>query len=242
MVTNLLKYFKDLRENYDNVKNIEGFVADDYWGDTDYIPESFKQGDRIVNPCYKYNPHGENKYDQECVKKTLEESTSPEQTKVLKKVFGIDTPATTQGTPDTPGTSDTPVTPVTPVAPTTPVAPVAPVVPTDNLCSANILDFQCNKNLKIVIWCLIIVCVLLVISFIVYIMYNSKQKENGTSITPITHVAKSATTDHIPPSPTTADVSKTYVGSPQKMKYQNNSNQKEGFLKRLIGGKSKRKN
>jgi hypothetical protein len=240
MVTNLLKYFKDLRENYDNVKNIEGFVADDYWGDTDYIPESFKQGDRIVNPCYKYNPHGENKYDQECVKKTLEESTSPEQTKVLKKVFGIDTPATTQGTPDTPGTSDTPVTPVTPVAPTTPVAPVAPVVPTDNLCSANILDFQCNKNLKIVIWCLIIVCVLLVISFIVYIMYNSKQKENATSITPIKHFAKSTTTDHIPPSPTTADVSKTYVG--QKMKYQNNSNQKEGFLKRLIGGKSKRKN
>ena len=71
-------------------------------------------------------------------------------------------------------------------------------------------------------------------------MYNSKQKENATSITPIKHFAKSTTTDHIPPSPTTADVSKTYVG--QKMKYQNNSNQKEGFLKRLIGGKSKRKN
>jgi len=242
ITTNLLNYFKDLRENYDNFKNIEGFVADDYWDDTDYIPDSFKQGDSIINPCYKYNPNPneENQLDQECVKKTLEESTSPEQTVVLKKVFGIDTPASTTSvttvTPTTPVTTVTPTTPDTSVTPTTPDTTVAPTV--DNLCSGNILDFQCNKNLKIVIWCLIILCGLLVISFIVYIMYNSKHTTEYE--TPVKHfIKKNTATDHIVSSPTTVDVS--FSPPPAKMKYQN-TNQREGFLKRMIGGKTKRKN
>jgi hypothetical protein len=242
ITTNLLNYFQDLRENYDNFKNIEGFVADDYWEDTDYIPDSFKQGNSITNPCYKYNPNPneENQLDQECVKKTLEESTSPEQTVVLKKVFGIDTPAsTTPVTTVTPTTSVTTITPTTPDALATPTTPDTTVAPTiDNLCSGNILDFQCNKNLKIVIWCLIILCALLVISFIVYIMYNSKQKEHTPKYTtPVKHLIKNTTSDRIASSPTT-NVSFSPL---PPVKYQN-TDQRDGFLKRMIGGKTKRKN
>lgn len=223
ITTNLLEYFKDLRENYDNFKTIEGFVADPFWGDTDYIPDSFKKDGKISNPCYKYDPSKEHYYDQECVKNVLAESTSPQQTAVLKKVFNIDTPATT-----TPETTEQPVTTLTPVTTTPTTTPVVPnVVPdttTADLCNGNILDFQCNKNLKILIWCLIIVCVLLVISFIIYIMYNSKQKENTT---PVKELYTTPTIPYSPP--------------PPKMKYQNNTNQREGFLKRMLGGKNRRK-
>jgi uncharacterized integral membrane protein len=258
ITTNLLEYFKDLRENYDNFKNIEGFVVDPFWGDTDYIPESFKQDGKIVNPCFKYNSNEVNQLDQECVKRILSESTSSQQTAALKKVFNIDIPATTTPvttemkqpvTPTvatkqpvttltpattTPTTTPATTTPTTTPATTTPVA--TSTSPTtspnlkeiDDLCSGNILDFKCNKNLKILIWCLIIVCVLLVISFIIYIMYNSKQKENTTPVKEL----------YTTSSPTT-DVS--FSPPPPKMKYQNNTNQREGFLKRMLGGKNRRK-
>ena len=270
ITTNLLKYFQDLRENYDNFKNIEGFVVDPFWGDTDYIPDSFKQDGKIVNPCFKYNPDGVNKLDQECVKKTLEDSTSPQQTAALKKVFGIDssdkiwpapvttekpvTPQVTTEKPVTPSVAtENPVTPTVttekPVTPSVgteqPVTPpvtteqpvTTPVTPTNSipekttdLCSENILDFKCYKNLKILIWVLIIVCVLLIISFIVYV-YNSKQKECKTPATPVKELYTVSSPKDVPFSP-----------PPPKMKYQNNTNQREGFLKRLLGGKNRRKN
>ena len=243
--TNLLKYFTDLRENFDSVKNIEGFVADPFWGDTDYIPDSFKDGDRIVNPCLKYDPDRVNQLDQECVKEIMAASTSPEQTKALAKVFGIDSPATVTTTPPavttvpptvtttpsptvttTPTTSPT-VTTTSTIPPTVTTEPTTTPVPLvivpDDTCSNNILDFQCNKNLKILIWCLIIACVFLILSFIIYVMYTSQNSGNTTALV----------TENVETIPTTDRVGNNNIN------YQNKN--KQDFLTRMIGGKSKRR-
>jgi hypothetical protein len=255
--TNLLKYFTDLRENFDNVKNIEGFVADPFWGDTDYIPDSFKDGDRIVNPCLKYDPDRVNQLDQECVKEIMAASTSPEQTKALEKVFGIDSPATVTNTTPSPAVTTTPpstettspavtTTPpstettsptVTTTSPTvTTTSPVVISVPTtlpDDTCSNNILDFQCNKNLKILIWCLIIACVFLILSFIIYVMYTS-QKSGNTTVLATEMGEMIQTNTNAPQKIPSVD----RVGN-NNINYQNKN--KQDFLTRMIGGKSRKK-
>jgi len=179
MSGNLLKYLIGLRENFENVKNIEEFVADEYWEDTDYIPDSFKDGDTIKNPCFKYDADRVNQLDQACVQRVLSESKSPDQTRVLKKVFGIeDSVVPVNSVKETKPTVTTTEPKKSTEEPKKSTEEPKEQSTNDDNCSGNILNFECNKNLKILIWCLIALVVLLVFSFIIYAMSSTKTNQD----------------------------------------------------------------
>ena len=159
---NLLEYFVKIRENFDNIKYIENFVADPYWGDTSNIPASWKHKDgRVYDPKLEYDP--DSLYDDR------EDNDTYDSLKPLLK--GFDKTKTTKYTDED---AEEKIEEDEKDA-------LFKEKDDEEECSDNILDLSCNKNFKMMIWVLIFISLILFVILIVFIarkfMGNSKPVE-----------------------------------------------------------------
>jgi hypothetical protein len=156
---NLLEYFVNLKENFDNIKYIENFEADPYWGDTSNIPDSWKHKDgRVYDPKLEYDPNA--LYDDR------EDNDTYDYLKPLLE--NVDKTKTTKYTDEDAKEKIT-----------------DNEEEDEEECSDNILDLSCNKGFKMMIWGLILLSLIFFIILIVFIARKFMSDSTQISSQPV---------------------------------------------------------
>ena len=170
----LIRYFQNIRENFDNLDVIETFGVNEALTysadplDIDYL-ENIKNNYESTNG-YEYD---ENAVDED---PTTPPSTVPPTTAPPSTV-----PPATASLPTTiPGTLAPPVT----LPEDTPAKDLPQQTLPGQCSSKDLLDFDCYKNLKILLWFLLIIVTIVIISFLVYLV-NKLVKINNNSGTSV---------------------------------------------------------
>ena len=172
----VLEYFKKIKENYENIKTIEGFEIEYCWGETSNIPPpSWTHEDgRVYDPKYKYNSlyyQSSNITSNQLPVVAANEETSTN-TKIISPTTTVNSLSDVEKKSSHPETK--------------PDAKEKSIKKSDN-CSNNIFDFECNKEMKILIWCLIVFTILFIFVFVGYALYKYFDKSNS-QLPPIVNI------------------------------------------------------
>lgn len=227
----ILNYLKYIKENFENIKNIEEFGFDPKYT---YKPPEIS---------YEKNTYNDKNYTKEDYEKNGQEQY------VETNTSNITNTTDTANTTDTSNTIDTSDSIDTSDIIHISVDETENEGTTDNVCKFNdILDFNCYKSTKIIIWILIVLSIIIFIGFISYLVYNFSSKqdnapENSTAIVPETkqNIENTYNTATMSVNPTTVKPRDLTQKNITELTKTSTSNEESSFLSGIFGKFSNKK-